>query len=207
MMRTMFRHMLNPKRLPTGCVPGVICSLVLLGTVLLVLGMPPRAYAAAPGHTTTLQAGAYTIDVTLSQDPPLTDQPMTVTVAERNGASLLSGQAIVQPGLGTDGANVYATLHTMPGHPGTLQTTVRIPVRGAWQIVVKVTGTSGQGKGSVDVVAAAPGAMPVWLAWSIGALPALGLFFWTLRQRRFRRMLIFGQPRSTDGATSFTEQK
>ncbi|MBO0784331.1 MAG: heme exporter protein CcmD [Ktedonobacteraceae bacterium] len=207
MMRTMFRHTLNPKRLPTRCSPGVIGFLTLLGTVLLALCIPYRAHAAAPGHTTTLQAGAYMIDVMLSQDPPVTDQPLNVTVAAHHGVSLLSGQAIVQPGLGTDGANIYATLHMMPDHPGTLQTTVRIPVRGAWHIIVEVTGASGQGKGSVDVVAAAPGAMPVWLAWSIGVLPALGLLFWTLRQRRFRRTLILGQPGPTDCATISRSKK
>jgi hypothetical protein len=169
---------------------SVAYTLALFGMVLLMLCTPQSAQAATPGHTTTMQAGAYIIDVALSQDPPFTDQPFTVTVTAHNGASLLSGQVIGQPGLGTDGANVYSTLHMLSGHPGVLQTTLRIPVRGAWHIIVEINGAKGQGTGSVDVVAAAPGAMPVWLAWSIGAIPALGLLCWTLRQRNFRRTLL-----------------
>lgn len=172
------------------CYLSVACTLTLFGMLLLMLCTPQGAQAATPGHTTTMLAGAYTIDVTLSQDPPFTDQPFTVTVTAHNEASLLTGQVIAQPGLGTDGANVYSTLHMLSGHPGALQATMRIPVRGAWHIVVEINGTRGQGTGSVDVVAAAPGAMPVWLAWSIGAVPALGLLFWTLRQRNFRRTLL-----------------
>lgn len=172
------------------CYISVACTLTLFGMVLLMLCTPQSAQAATPGHTTTMLAGAYTIDVTLSQDPPVTDQPFTVTVTAHNGASLLSGQVIAQPGLGTDGANVYSTLHMRSGHPSVLQAILRIPVRGAWHIVVEINGARGQGTGSVDVVAAAPGAMPVWLAWSIGALPALGLLCWSLRQRNFRSTLL-----------------
>jgi len=166
------------------------CILALFIGVLLVLYPPRSVQAASSGHTTTMQAGAYTMGVTLSQSTPFTDQPFTVTVGDNKGASLLSGQVITQPGLGTDGANIYTPLHALAGHPGVLQATLRIPIRGAWHIVIAIDGASGQGTGTVDVIAGAPGAMPFWLAWCIGAIPALGLLSWTLRQRRLRHTLL-----------------
>jgi len=166
-------------------------SVVLLCMVVFSMLVPATAHASTnPGNTTTAMAGAYLIDTNLSQGTPFTDQPFTVTVVSHNRSLHLTGQLVASPGLGTDAANIYAHLTPQTGEQYILRGSLRLPVRGAWQIAVELDGPQGHGQTSIAVVAASPGAMPVWLAWSIGAIPALGLLAWSLQQCTYRRRLI-----------------
>jgi len=131
--------------------------------------------------------GSSVVDIMLSQDPPSTDQPFEVTVVPHDHTLHLSGQVIAKPGLGTDAANIYASLAPRTGDHAALGCSLRLPVRGAWQIVVELNGPQGQHSASIDIVAAAPGAMPTWLDWLIGSIPALGLLWWTLRQFAYQK--------------------
>lgn len=166
-------------------------SVALLCMIIFSLLVPATAHASTnPGSTTTAMAGAYLVDVDLSPGTPFTDQPFAVTVVSHNHALHLTGQLVDGPGLGTDAANIYAHLTPQTGEQYILRGSLRLPVRGAWQITVELDGPQGHGQTSIAVVAAAPGAMPVWLAWSIGAIPALGLLAWSLQQGAYRRRLL-----------------
>ncbi len=105
-----------------------------------------QALAAAPAYTATLIAGPYTIDVSLSQNPPFTDQPFEVIVGAHSGNQQFSGQVVAEPGLGTDAVPLHAQLLPLAGSPGKIGGSLHLPVRGAWQLVVNVKWTAGTGQ-------------------------------------------------------------
>ncbi len=117
------------------------CVIILMWLLVLAPGIV-RA-SSGPASTEELYAGPYLIDINFSQDPPFTDQAFDVTVVPHNNTLRLSGQIIAQPGLGTDAVNLYAPLIPVVGAQGTLKGSLRLPVKGAWQIVAQTRWTSG----------------------------------------------------------------
>ena len=164
-----------------------------LAFIALFIMLPGVAQAsgglAHPAHTETLMAGPYIIDVNLYQDPPMTDQAVEVTVVPHESGLRLSGTIFMLPGLGTDAVELHSRL-SPSGQDGTLVGTIRMPVRGAWNIVVQLNGPQGAGQASFPITVAAPGAMPVWLGWLIGLTPLLGIAWMVWHQRRYRRKLL-----------------
>ena len=166
---------------------SILAALVALLT--LTSGTAQAKTRLATSSTSTVAAGAYLIDVTLSSNPPYVDQPFTVTVTPHDNSLALSGKVIAEPGLGTDAVNIPTTLQSLTGKPGILTASVHIPVRGAWNIVIQLNGPKGSGQASIAVTVGAPGAMAPWLAWLIGASPLLFIAIWIWHQRRYRRSL------------------
>ncbi len=165
----------------------LILTLSLLAFVLLCTG---ASVESAPASTKTLAAGPYIIDFNMYQNPPPADAPLEVTVVPHINTLHLQGYITVEPGLGTDATPLHFTLTATGGTNGALQATIRMPVRGAWNIVITLTGPQGQGSSQVAVTAAAPGAIPVWLGWLIGASPLLLIAFWIWRQHLYKRSLL-----------------
>jgi hypothetical protein len=159
--------------------------MALLAFVLLTTGA-----TGSPASTQTLAVGPYIIDFNLYQNPPTVDTPLQVAVVSHDRSLRLQGYLTVEPGLGTDATPLRFNLTATNGTPGTLQGTIHIPVRGAWDIVVTLTGPQGQGVSRVPVTVAAPGAIPVWLGWLIGASPLALVAFWIWRQHRYKRSLL-----------------
>ncbi len=97
---------------------------------------------------------------------------------------------IASPGLGTDGVDLHTPLSSNGDARGTLKSSIHIPVRGAWNIIIRVEGGRGIGKASIPVTVGAPGAMAPWLAWLIGSSPLaiIAVFVWL--QHRYRQRLI-----------------
>lgn len=95
----------------------------------------------------------------------------------------------MQPGLGTDAVALHAQLSSL-NSTSTLAASIRMPVRGAWQIDVQLDGAQGPGEASFPIVVSAPGAMPIWLGWLIGSLPLLCLAWIVWHQLRYRRKLL-----------------
>ena len=93
------------------------------------------------------------------------------------------------PGLGTDAVELHSQLSPM-GRSNTLVGAVRMPVRGAWQIMIQLDGPRGKGEASFAVTVAGPGAMPVWLAWLIALTPMVGIGWMLWHQRRYRQKLL-----------------
>jgi hypothetical protein len=164
--------------------------LVVIGIVFVLLMMPGTVLASGgPAHTETLMAGPYLIEVNLSQDPPWTDQSDEVTVVPQDHTLRLTGIIIMQPGLGTDAVPLRAKLEPQ-GQDGMLVGSIRMPVRGAWTIVVQLNGPQGPGQASFPILVAAPGAMPIWLGWLIALTPLLGIAWLVRHQYRYRRRLM-----------------
>jgi len=159
---------------------GVVIALCLLFVLTT---------AVSAASTQTLAAGPYIIDFSLSQNPPPVDTPLDATVLPHDSNLNLQGYITVEPGLGTDATPLRFPLTAAGGARGALHTTIRMPVRGAWNIVITLTGPQGQGSSQVAVTAAAPGAIPVWLGWLIGASPLVLVAFWIWRQHLYKRSL------------------
>ncbi|HVU68182.1 MAG TPA: hypothetical protein VHD63_13670 [Ktedonobacteraceae bacterium] len=174
-MRTFFRNL----GLTLGLTPALLA-------LLLISTAATTASNGAVASTRTLAAGAYVVDVSLSQDPPQVDTPLEVIVVPHDKNLHLQGYLTVEPGLGTDATPQRFTLSE---NQGTLRSTIHIPVRGAWDIVVTLNGPQGQGTSKVAVTVAAPGAIPVWLGWLIGASPLVLVAFWIWRQHLYKRSL------------------
>jgi hypothetical protein len=164
--------------------------LAFIALALFMIMIPEIALASGgPAHTETLMAGPYVIDVNLYQDPPMTDQSVQVTVVPHDSGLRLSGRILEVPGLGTDAVELHSQL--LPaGQAGRLSGTIRMPVRGAWNIVVQLNGPQGAGQASFPITVAAPGAMPIWLGWLIGLTPLLGVAWLVWHQRRYRQKLL-----------------
>jgi len=142
-----------------------------------------------PAGTETLLAGPYIIDVNLYQDPPVADQASEITVVPHEANQRLSGSIIEMPGLGTDAVTLHSNLVSL-NQTNTLIGSIRMPVRGAWQIIVQLNGPQGAGEASFPVRVAGPGAMPFWMAWLIALTPFVGITWWILHQRRYRQKLL-----------------
>ncbi|HEX7735829.1 MAG TPA: hypothetical protein VF458_13250 [Ktedonobacteraceae bacterium] len=165
-----------------------LCSTVALLALFLATGA--TAWADATASTQTLAAGPYIVDFSLSQNPPPVDTPLIVTVIPRQSGLRLQGYITTEPGLGTDATTQRFNLSATGEASGALQTTIHVPVRGAWNLVLTLTGPQGQGTSKVSVTAAAPGAIPVWLGWLIGASPLVIVTFWIWRQHLYKRSLV-----------------
>jgi hypothetical protein len=159
------------------------------GLIALFLLTTRGALAAdTPARTETLAAGPYIVDVGIDQDPPFVDRPLVVTVTPHERSLQLQGQVIVRPGLGVDGVDLPTKLTSDASN--ILHATVHIPVRGAWHIIVALDGPQGRGSASLDVVVAAPGAIPTWLGWLIAMTPMVIIAWWLWRQVLYRRSLL-----------------
>lgn len=142
-----------------------------------------------PASTETLLAGPYIIDVNLYQDPPVADQASEITVVPHDANLRLSGNIIEMPGLGTDAVTLHSNLVPL-NQTNTLAGMIRMPVRGAWQIIIQLNGPQGAGEASFPVRVAGPGAMPFWMAWLIALTPFVGITWWIFHQRRYRQKLL-----------------
>jgi len=166
----------------TGACLSLLC--------FFLLGAGSVQAESAPAHSETLIAGPYIVDVTLSQDPPFTDQPFEITVTPHGSNIALSGLVVAEPGLGTDATNLQTKLTPSTSKRGAVSGWLHIPVRGAWQLVFHLDGPQGQSSAVLAVTVGAPGAMPVWLAWSIAMIPLLFIAWWVYRQRIYRGRLL-----------------
>ncbi len=167
----------------------MITSLGLTGILFLIVTTGIANANSKPALSQTVSAGSYIITINVSKSPPFTGQPFDVTIVPHDASLKLSGKVIMEPGSGTDGVNIPTTLKTLGDNTGTLQATVQIPVRGAWNIAVDLNGPQGSGQASVAVTVGSPGAMPPWIAWTIGASPLIIIAFWVTKQHRYRRKL------------------
>lgn len=166
--------------------------LLLYGVLVLpfLFALPATALASDnPARSETLIAGPYTIVVGLSNDPPLVDQDFTLTVSDREATPLV-GTLIAQPRFGTDAIPVRTPLLQDNGNTHVLTGTLRLVVRGAWNIVVDLNGPRGRGSANLDVTVTAPNAMPVWLGWIIGLLPLVGCVWLIWQQWHYRNTLL-----------------
>jgi hypothetical protein len=164
--------------------------------VFLLSGVLALAPVTAT-RTDAYAAGPYTVTVT-REDPVQVDRAtgFALALAPADGADVV---AVTLPGPGTAGRPGRAV--TTAGYrPGTYVVTASFPVRGAWVLALDVNGAAGHGRAVVPLTAAAPGAIPQWLGWTIGLSPLAGLAVFLAVQVRTARRLRLSAPRPSRSA-------
>jgi len=156
--------------------------------VTLVAAALAVAPMAGSTRTDAYAAGPYTVTVT-RVDPVDVGSAIgfAVTVEPADGAGVV---AIALPGPGTPARPARAAV-APGGRAGAYEVTATFPVRGAWVLAIDVAGRAGRGRAAVPVTAAAPGAIPIWLGWTIGLSPLIGVAaFLAVQVRSARRLRL-----------------
>jgi hypothetical protein len=180
--------------------PAALLAAVLLG----LSGI--SAAAQGPIRSETRYAGAYTLRIDLYSDPAFTGRRLTfdVVVAASTPDQLrgLTLTASAIPEVGTNASPVRATVshagQTATGFQGYLTP----QVRGGYRLHLTISGRAGTTAVDLPLRVAAPTAIPIWFAWSIGVAPLLGLFVFGLRQRSYLARLQLMGSMGEGGASS-----
>jgi hypothetical protein len=164
---------------------------LLVGGLALSQATPALAHDERPASLTRVDAGPYSLTVAVYTDQPVAGQDFAVLVSPAAGAGPAPERVrlVARPGLGTDATPVRAALVPDPDGPGGFAGTARLPVTGAWLLDVVVDGPAGEGRATLHMTAAAPGALPPWVGWAVGLSPLLGLVWLGWWQHRYLRRL------------------
>jgi hypothetical protein len=170
---------------------GLALALVAAGLASAVAPVPALAHAEPAAATVAVDAGPYPLVVALYADPPRAGQDLPLLVIPAGGGPPAPSevQVVARPGLGTSATPTRARLAPDPDAPGSFAGAVRLPVTGAWLVDVSADGPAGEGRATVPVTAAAPGALPLWIGWAVGLAPLLGVLWFTWWQHRYLRRL------------------
>jgi hypothetical protein len=174
--------------------PLVKKSSILLGLLLALAPVAASAHTGTPVQTTTVDAGAYTLDVMIYSEPH-TSWPIPIRIAPRLPArqrelAPLKLQVTMQPGLGTDATPVKAVVYPDPDDHTMYAADPMVVVRGAWVLEIQAQGPDSTGTARIPLTVAAPAAMPLWLGWLLGFSPLLGVIWfawWQWRWMKSRR--------------------
>lgn len=160
--------------------------------VALVAAVLALAPLGGSTRTDAYAAGPYTVSVTRVDPVDVgSTAGFSLSVAPADGAGVV---AITLPGPGTAG-RPGRTVTAAGLRPGAYEITATFPVRGAWVLAIDVSGRAGSGRAVVPVTAAAPGAIPVWLGWTIGLSPLVGVAaFLAVQVRAARRLRLSERP-------------
>src|SRR5260370_16125648 len=175
--------MRRSKKLLTGTYFTLACI------ALFVINPAVALAGGGPAHTETVAAGPYVVDVNLYQDPPFTDQSVEVTVVPHDSRLRLTGRIVMTPGLGTDAVVLHAPLSPM-GQTSTLVGAIRMPVRGAWNIVIQLHAPQGSVEATFPLLVAAPRAIPIWLGLPLSLAPLTGFALFICPQYRYHQKLL-----------------
>jgi hypothetical protein len=165
---------------------------VIVLAAALVLALAPLAST----RTDAYPAGPYTVTVT-REDPVDVDHASDfgLRLTPADGAGLV---AITLPGPGTPARAGRAT--TEPGAgAGAYVVRASFPVRGAWVLAIDISGPRGRGRAVVPLTVAAPGAIPMWLGWTIGLSPLAGLALFLAAEVRTARRGVRPRARRPPG--------
>jgi hypothetical protein len=188
-------HTLQKFLLALG-VAALIFLLVEIGVTLA-----STLHGSSPAHVDNIAAGPYHFKVSLYDYParagltlpfaiapegatrgPWTYQVTSVPVGTANARGV-----IVMRGSGNirrTATPVKASVGPDPHVPGGVQGTAEITVQGQWDLQVVADGPSGQQTFNVPVPAQTPvPAIPTWLGWAIGFIPAYAAIIFLVMQK------------------------
>jgi hypothetical protein len=142
--------------------------------------------ASTPARVVSFAIRPYPLTVSLSRYPAAAGYALPFAIAPAHpvhGTLTYSVTAIPDPE-GVDATPVNAVLTRDTKVANRVIGTVEITVRGQWTLSITVDGPAGQEVWAVPITAQASGVMPGWIAWLIGLIPAVGIAFFFLAQRR-----------------------
>jgi hypothetical protein len=168
------------------------------------------AAAQGPVRSETRYAGVYTLRIDLYSDPPFTGKRLNFDVVVSASADdqlrgmTLTASAI--PEAGTNASLVRATVSPAAQSVGAFQGYVTMQVRGSYRLLLTISGAAGSNTVDLPLNVAAPTAIPIWLAWSIGLTPLAILMGFGMRQRSYlahlQRAASPGSPGASDPAVT-----
>jgi hypothetical protein len=162
---------------------GVIALLVVGGEI--TYSIVATTHGSTPARVVQVQAGPYPLAVSFYTYPAHASYALPFAIAPQQP---IPGTLIYDVSSTPDPSDVSATpvrasLSPDPNVRNGVQGDAEITVQGKWTLDIVVTGSAGQGKVSVPLIATAPPALPTWLGWVIGFIPLYGLLIFLLVQR------------------------
>jgi hypothetical protein len=143
------------------------------------------AQESAPIKSIDVRIGPYPMKVSYYSEAQ-GGKPLIFGIAPQEAlAGAIEYQVTAVPGTTVNAVPVKARLSPDSDQPGAIRGSVNLPVSGQWMLTVDVIGPKGRGDADVPVLAGAPPAMPEWLGWLIGLLPAwliIGFVIWQARR-------------------------
>jgi len=165
---------------------AVVGALALLG-LLAAIGSQVAAlfHGATPARVVETSAGPYALKVSLYKDPADAGYALPFAIAPASPVQgALSYTVTSIPGAGVDATPVNGSVGRDPSTPDGVTGTVEVTVRGPWTLRVAVDGPRGHGVADVPIMATAPPPLPYWFAWLLGLLPAAGIAWFFIAERR-----------------------
>lgn len=168
----------------------VLCLLAIFALVVTGIAFYQIVLAStihgAPVRFIDAEAGPYPLKLALYNDPINAGDVLPFAISVTPGTrGPLNYQVTASPGPGVPGSlaqgDINVQQHTSYGVPGS----ITLVTRGPWTLHIVVAGPAGKGEAAIPLTAVALPAIPAWLAWNIGLLPAYGLLiFWVVQTRR-----------------------
>ncbi len=167
---------------------GVVALIFLC--IEIAVSLAATQHGSTPAHVDQVTAGPYHFTVSLYDDParagfalPFAIAPQqptkgqwTYQVTSVPVGNLLANGRIIMSGPGQRSATpVQAGISPDPHVPGGIQGAAEITVQGQWNLQVIVHGPLGQQTFNVPVTATTLPAIPTWLGWLLGLIPAYGI--------------------------------
>lgn len=189
----------------------ILCLLAIFALVVTGIAFYQIVLAStihgAPVRFIEEKAGPYPFKLALYNDPINAGDvlPFAISVAS-DTRGVLTYQVTASPGPGVPGSlaqgDVNAQHHTSYGVPGS----ITLVTRGPWTMHIVISGPAGRGEAAIPLTAVALPAMPAWLAWNIGLLPAYGLLlFWVVQTQRSAKQRP-GEEHAKQSATEVTKE-
>ena len=146
-----------------------------------------EAHDFPPLKSLNIRIGPYPVTVNYYGEPR-GGQALSFSIVPEIGESFPTSYKVTAiPGTLVEAVPVKALLAPDYDHPNSIQGTVNLPVSGQWLLYVEVEGPLGPSFEDVPILAGAPPAIPEWLGWMIGLIPAwslIGFILWQAQQAR-----------------------
>jgi hypothetical protein len=163
-------------------IAGVLAALAVFGAIAqqVAATLP----GSRPARVEQVTAGPYTLRVSLYVYPAHAGLSLPYAIAPaRPVAGPLRYTVTAVPTGGVDATPINGSFGAVSDASGAVRGSVAVTVRGPWLLHVEVIGPAGVGVADVPFQATAPPAIPFWLGWLIGLIPAGGLVAFLLAQR------------------------
>lgn len=165
-----------------------VVALVVTGIAFYQIVLASTIHGA-PVRFIDAEAGPYSFKLALYTDPINAGDAIPFNIAVAPGTrGPLTYQVTASPGPGVPGSLAQGDVNAQQSTPYGVPGSITLVTRGPWTLTIVINGPAGKGEATIPLTAITLPAMPVWLAWNIGLLPAYGLvLFWIVQIRRTAR--------------------
>jgi hypothetical protein len=170
-------------------------SLIVTGIAFYRIVLASTIHGA-PVRFVETTAGPYHIKVAFYNNPINAGDIIPFAIAPASGTQgPLNYTVTATPGPGVSGSLTQSDISSQQSTPYGTPGSITFVTRGDWTMHITVNGSIGRGEADIPITAVAPPAIPTWLAWNIGLLPAYGLLvFWITQTIRKRTAQTIAQP-------------